>query len=169
VPGCVVTIHGRLDLGVKAIRDTQVYSASRGMDRKKYRIIAFRVAAVLTGLSGGVCAAHFRFAGPSLFGFSTLMFGLSLALVGGLGATWGPLIGTGVMMMMVVVGLSREMDDARNPILGLALIHFLALLPTGQAFFSHLPRSLCSASQTAVTTTGTEMATSVVCGRVGER
>ncbi len=131
VLACVVIIHGRLGLAFRAIRDNPGYAASRGIDRKKYQIIAFTVTAFLTGLAGGVYAAHFRFAGPSLFDFSTLMFVLSMVVVGGLGSTWGPLIGTG--LMMVVVELAKEMGDARNLILGLALIIFVVLMPKGLA------------------------------------
>ncbi|MFT7674691.1 MAG: branched-chain amino acid transport system permease protein [Gammaproteobacteria bacterium] len=131
VLGVVVIIHGRLGLAFRAIRDNVGYASSRGIDRKKYQIAAFTITAFLTGLAGGVYAAHFRFAGPSLFEFSTLMFILAMVVVGGLGSTWGPLIGTG--LMMVVVELSKEMGDARNLVLGLALIIFVVAVPKGIA------------------------------------
>lgn len=131
VLGVVVVIHGRLGLAFRAIRDNVGYASSRGIDRKKYQVAAFVVTAFLTGLAGGVYAAHFRFAGPSLFEFSTLMFVLAMVVVGGLGSTWGPLIGTG--SMMIVVELSKEMGDARNLVLGLALVIFVVVMPKGLA------------------------------------
>lgn len=131
VLGVVVVIHGRLGLAFRAIRDNVGYASSRGIDRKKYQIAAFVITAFLTGLAGGVYAAHFRFAGPSLFDFSTLMFVLAMVVVGGLGSTWGPLIGTG--SMMIVVELSKEMGDARNLVLGLALVIFVIVMPKGLA------------------------------------
>ncbi len=127
----VVVIHGRIGLAFRAIRDNVGYASSRGIDRKKYQVLAFCISAFLTGLAGGVYAAHFRFAGPSLFDFSTLMFILAMVIVGGLGSTWGPLVGTGVMM--VVVELSKEFGDARNLVLGFALILFVVVLPRGLA------------------------------------
>lgn len=127
----VVVIHGRLGLAFRAIRDNVGYASSRGIDRKKYQVAAFVVTAFLTGLAGGVYAAHYRFAGPSLFEFSTLMFVLAMVVVGGLGSTWGPLIGTG--SMMIVVELSKEMGDARNLVLGLALVIFVIVMPKGLA------------------------------------
>lgn len=127
----VVVIHGRLGLAFRAIRDNVGYASSRGIDRKKYQIAAFVITAFLTGLVGGVYAAHFRFAGPSLFEFSTLMFVLAMVVVGGLGSTWGPLIGTG--SIMIVVELSKEMGDARNLVLGLALVVFVVFMPKGLA------------------------------------
>jgi len=131
VIGVVVIIHGRLGLAFRAIRDNVGYASSRGINRTKYQIAAFALSALLTGLAGGVYAAHFRFAGPSLFEFSTLMFILSMVVVGGLGSTWGPLIGTGTMM--IVVEFSKELGDARNLALGLSLIVFVVLLPKGLA------------------------------------
>jgi len=130
----VCIIHGRLGLAFRAIRDNVGYASSRGIDRKTYQIAAFALSALLTGLAGGVYAAHYRFAGPSLFEFSTLMFILSMVVVGGLGSTWGPLIGTGIMM--IVVELSKEMGDARNLVLGLALIVFVVLMPRGLVHLS---------------------------------
>lgn len=131
VIGLVVVIHGRLGLAFRAIRDNVGYASSRGMDRKKYQVAAFVITAFLTGLAGGVYAAHYRFAGPSLFEFSTLMFILAMVVVGGLGSTWGPLIGTG--SMMIVVEFSKEMGDARNLVLGLALVVFVIFMPKGLA------------------------------------
>ena len=127
----VIIIHGRLGLAFRAIRDNVGYASSRGIDRKKYQVAAFACSAFLTGLAGAMYAGHFRFAGPSLFDFSTLMFVLSMVVVGGIGSTWGPLIGAGVMM--TVVELSKGMGDARNLLLGIALVVFVVVLPKGLA------------------------------------
>ncbi|MGJ8628672.1 MAG: branched-chain amino acid ABC transporter permease [Sulfitobacter sp.] len=132
----VFVIHGRLGLAFRAIRDNVGYASSRGINRKKYQLIAFAVSALFTGFAGGVYAAHFQFAGPSLFGFGTLMFVLAMVVVGGLGSTWGPLIGAAAMMLITEV--SKEMGDARNLVLGLALIVFVVVAPRGIASASKL-------------------------------
>lgn len=127
----VVVIHGRLGLAFRAIRDNVGYASSRGINRQKVQLIAFGVSAFFTGLAGAVYAGHFRFAGPSLFEFSTLMFVLSMVIVGGLGSTWGPLVGAACMM--VLVEFTKELGDARAIILGLSLILFVLFLPKGLA------------------------------------
>lgn len=127
----VVVIHGRLGLAFRAIRDNVGYASSRGIDRRKYQIAAFAISAFLTGLAGAIYAAHFRAAGPSLFDFSTLLFVLSMVVVGGVGSTWGPLIGAGTMML--VIEFSKGMGDARNLILGVSLVIFVVALPKGLA------------------------------------
>lgn len=127
----VLVIHGRLGLAFRAIRDNSGYASSRGVDRRRIQLIAFGFSAFFTGLAGAVYAGHFRFAGPSLFEFSTLMFVLSMVIVGGLGSTWGPLVGAAAMM--IVVEFSKELGDARSIILGLSLILFVLFLPKGLA------------------------------------
>ena len=148
----VVVIHGRLGLAFRAIRDNVGYASSRGIDRQTVQITAFGISALFTGLAGAVYAGHFRFAGPSLFEFSTLMFVLSMVIVGGLGSTWGPLVGAA--SMMVLVEFTKELGDARSIILGLSLILFVLFLPKGlaggfQRLFGILSDGKKSAADTA--------------------
>lgn len=126
-----VVIHGRIGLAFRAIRDNVGYASSRGIDRRKVQLIAFAVSALFTGMAGAVYAGHFRFAGPSLFEFSTLMFVLAMVVVGGLGSTWGPLVGAACMML--VVEFTKELGDARSIVLGLSLVLFVMFLPKGLA------------------------------------
>lgn len=127
----IVVIHGRLGLAFRATSDSAIYAAARGINRTKFQIIAFVVTAFFTGLAGAGYAAHFRFAGPSLFELSTLMFVLSMVIVGGLKSTWGPIFGAALMMILVEVG--KSMGDVRNTLIGLVLVIFVLLLPKGLA------------------------------------
>jgi branched-chain amino acid transport system permease protein len=127
----VVVIHGRYGLAFRAIRDNLGYASSRGISRFRYQMIVFAISAFFTGVAGSTYAGHFKFAGPSLFDFSTAMMVLSMVIVGGLGSTWGPVIGTAVIM--VVIEWMKEFGDARNLGLGLALILFVVFLPGGLA------------------------------------
>jgi branched-chain amino acid transport system permease protein len=127
----VVVIHGRYGLAFRAIRDNLGYASSRGISRFRYQMIVFAISAFFTGLAGAAYAGHFKFAGPSLFDFSTAIMVLSMVIVGGSGSTWGPIIGTAVIM--VVIEWMKEFGDARNLGLGLALILFVIFLPGGLA------------------------------------
>ncbi|MBK1870592.1 phenylacetaldoxime dehydratase family protein [Aestuariivirga sp. YIM B02566] len=127
----IIVIHGRLGLAFRATSDSAIYAAARGINRTKFQLIAFVVTAFFTGLAGASYAAHFRFAGPSLFELSTLMFVLSMVIVGGLKSTWGPIFGAALMMILVEVG--KSMGDVRNTLIGLVLVIFVLLLPKGVA------------------------------------
>jgi branched-chain amino acid transport system permease protein len=127
----IIVIHGRLGLAFRALSDSPVYAAARGLNRTRSQLIAFVVTAFFTGLTGAIFAAHFRSTGPSLFDFSTLLFILSMVIVGGLRSTWGPVFGAA--MMMILVEVAKGMGDVRNTIIGLVLVLFVLFLPKGIA------------------------------------
>ncbi|USG60999.1 branched-chain amino acid ABC transporter permease [Sneathiella marina] len=127
----ILVIHGRLGLAFRALNDSPAYAASRGLNRTKFHIIAFVITAFFTGLSGAVYAAHFRFAGPSLLEFPTLVFILAMLVVGGLKSTWGPIFGA--MAMMILVEVAKSMGDIRNTAIGIVLVIFVLFLPKGIA------------------------------------
>jgi branched-chain amino acid transport system permease protein len=125
----ILVIHGRLGLAFRALNDSALYAASRGLNRTKFHIIAFVLTAFFTGLSGAVYATHFRFAGPSLFELPTLVLLLSMVIVGGLRSTWGPIFGAAAMMILVEV--AKNLGDMRNTAVGIVLVIFVVLLPRG--------------------------------------
>lgn len=127
----IIVIHGRLGLAFRALRDNSTYAASRGINRTKFHIIAFAITSFFTGLTGGVYAAHYGFAGPSLFEMPTLVLILSMLIVGGLRSTWGPIFGA--MLIMSLVFFARGVADIQNTAVGLTLVVFVLLLPRGLA------------------------------------
>lgn len=127
----IAVIHGRIGLAFRALSDSSIYAAARGINRTRFRLVAFVITAFFTGMMGGVHAAHFRYAGPSLFDFSTLLFVLSMIIIGGLKSTWGPVFGAA--MMMVLVEFAKSVGDIRNTVIGVVLVLFVALLPKGIA------------------------------------
>lgn len=127
----IVVIHGRLGLAFRALNDSALYAASRGLNRTRFRVTAFVITAFFTGLTGAVHATHFRFAGPSLFEMPTLVFILAMVIVGGLRTTWGPIFGA--MAMMLLVEVAKGLGDVRNTAVGVVLVLFVLLLPRGIA------------------------------------
>jgi branched-chain amino acid transport system permease protein len=127
----IVVIHGRLGLAFRALKDSSIYAASRGINLTKFHMIAFAITSMFTGFSGAVYAAHYRFAGPSLFELPTLVLILSMMIVGGLRSTWGPIFGA--MLIMSLVEVSRGMADIQNTVVGTVLVIFVLLLPKGIA------------------------------------
>lgn len=127
----IVVIHGRLGLAFRALADSPVYAAARGLDRTRFRVVAFVVTAFFTGLTGAAYAVHFRSAGPSLFDFSTLLFILAMVIVGGLRSTWGPVFGAAIMMGLVEI--AKDMGEIRNALIGFIIVMFVVLMPDGIA------------------------------------
>jgi len=127
----IIVIHGRLGLAFRALADSPVYAAARGLNRTRSRIVVFVITAFFTGLTGAAYAVHFRTAGPSLFDFSTLLFILAMVIVGGLRSTWGPVLGAAVMMILVEI--AKDMGEIRNMMVGAILVLFVVLMPFGIA------------------------------------
>lgn len=142
----IVVIHGRLGLAFRALNDSALYAASRGLNRTRFRVTAFVITAFFTGLAGAVHATHFRFVGPSLFELPTMVFILAMVIVGGLRSTWGPVFGA--MAMMLLVEVAKGMGDVRNTIVGVVLVLFVLFLPRGIAgAVAAFPRLLRRLSQ----------------------
>lgn len=125
----VVVIHGRLGLAFRALRDSAIYAASRGLDRTHFQVTAFVITAFFTGLTGSVYATHFRFAGPSLFELPTIVMLLGMMIVGGLRTTWGPVLGAAAMIALV--DGAQSVGDIKNTVVGVVLVLFVVLMPKG--------------------------------------
>jgi branched-chain amino acid transport system permease protein len=125
----VAIIRGPLGLAFTALRDNPGYAMSRGVSKFKYQLWVFGLSAFFTGLAGAFYAAQFGVVGPIVFSFATLLFLLSMIVVGGLGTIWGPLLGAAVLML-ADEGM-REFGNFRDIGLGLTLALFVILLPRG--------------------------------------
>lgn len=137
----IAIIRGPLGLAFTALRDNPGYAMSRGVSKFKYQLWVFGLSAFFTGLAGAFYAAQFGVVGPIVFSFATLLFLLSMIVVGGMGTVWGPLLGAAVLML-ADEGM-REFGDYRDIGLGLVLAIFVILLPRGLAglFRAKAPRA----------------------------
>jgi branched-chain amino acid transport system permease protein len=95
----VVVIRSPLGTAFKALRDNQTLAASRGVAKVKFQILVFAIAGFFTGIAGVLYAGQFRTIGPNMLNLDTLLFLLSMLVVGGVGTRWGPLVGCAVIML----------------------------------------------------------------------
>jgi len=122
-------IRSPMGLAFRALRDNAGYAVARGISRFKYQLLVFGLSAFFTGLSGGLYAAHFRAIGPSILSISLLLFLIAMAVVGGVGRFWGPVLGA--VLLMLADEFLREVGTYRTLGLGLILLLFVVLLPDG--------------------------------------
>lgn len=127
----IVVIKGPAGLAFKALRDNPAYATARGISRFKYQLWIFGLSSFFTGLAGAFYAVQFGAVGPVVFSISTLLFLLSMIVVGGMGTIWGPLLGAAILMLSDEA--MREMGDWRDIGLGVILVVFVVLLPRGLA------------------------------------
>lgn len=124
-----IILHGPMGLAFKALRDNQAYAVARGINRFHTQLLVFGISAFFTGLTGGLYATHFQAIGPNVFSMSSLLFILAIAVVGGVGTFWGPVVGT--IVLMTADELMREVGEFRTIGLGLIIAAAVVLLPRG--------------------------------------
>lgn len=125
----IAIIRGPMGLAFQALRDNPGCAMARGVSRFKYQLWVFALSAFFTGLAGSFYAVHFAAVGPTAFSITTLLFLLSMIVVGGIGTVWGPLLGA--LLLMLADEAMREFGDWRDIGLGLILAGFVILLPKG--------------------------------------
>ena len=87
---------GRFGLAINAIRDDEEKAEGMGIHTKRYKTVAWSVAAFFLGIAGGIFGNMTGFVEPLEVAFPTITFGIFMvlmALLGGKGTLWGPVLG----------------------------------------------------------------------------
>jgi len=86
----------RFGLAINAIRDSENKAEAMGIHTRRYKTVAWSVAAFFLGLTGAVFGNMVGFIEPLEVAFPTITFGIfmvAMSLLGGKGTLWGPVIG----------------------------------------------------------------------------
>src|SRR5690606_2180326 len=84
----------------------EAFAAATGVDYKRARIVIFLITSVALGFIGGFYAAQYRGVAFSIFSFDTVLLGLAMLAIGGIGKAEGAVLGT-----LVVVFLDKVLLD----------------------------------------------------------
>jgi branched-chain amino acid transport system permease protein len=118
-----------IGLAFRGMRDNPAYATARGVNRFKVQLLVFGISAFFTGLAGGLYAAHLQVIGPTILQLPQLMFIIAIAVVGGIGTFWGPLIGAAVLV--AADEIMRETGEFRTIGLGVIIATSIVLMPEG--------------------------------------
>jgi len=124
-----VIVKSPIGLAFRALKDNPGYAVARGVNRFQAQLLVFGISAFFTGLAGGFYAAHFQAIGPGILSLSQLLFIIAIAVVGGVGTFWRPLVGT--VVLVAADELMREMGEFRTLGLGLIIALSVILMPKG--------------------------------------
>lgn len=86
----------RFGLAVNAIRDDEVKAEAMGLHTQRYKTVAWSIAAFFLGISGAIFGNMTGFIEPLEVAFPVTTFGIFMvlmALLGGKGTLWGPVVG----------------------------------------------------------------------------
>ena len=116
---------------MRAIRDNEVRATSLGYAVNRYKLIAFVLSAGIAGLAGALKVLVFQIATLADVSWSISGDVIFMALIGGIGTLFGPLLGAAAMLatQSLLQGYSQWI-----PVLeGLIFIAAVLVLPKGLA------------------------------------
>jgi branched-chain amino acid transport system permease protein len=122
-------IHSPLGVAVTALRDSETYAVSRGINQFRIRLILFAISAFFTGLAGGYMTHYNGGISTSVFDFSRLIDLLAMIVIGGWGTFAGPILGAAI-----IIGLDQylvALGDYRSLLEGLILAGIAVFAPQG--------------------------------------
>lgn len=127
----ITVVHSPYGRAFQSLRDNEQAARARGIGVEKFQLIVFAAAGFFTGLAGGVYAGTQRTFGPQVLGFPTLLFLLSIMIVGGRGRVWGPVLGT-ICLALIQENLT-SLAQWQSTIYAVLLILILIMAPEGLA------------------------------------
>jgi ABC-type branched-subunit amino acid transport system permease subunit len=124
-------MSSRIGLVLKAIKQNDVLVTSQGIDPGPYRLTAFIIAAIITGVAGGIYAFHLKIIDPSFLDFYYMQTFLIIVIIAGPGSFWGVLMAGAAMVALPE--LLRFSNELRMVIYGLILVTAMMAMPRGVA------------------------------------
>ena len=94
------TINSPFGHVLQAIRAHEERATSLGYDVARYKLIGFVISALIAGLAGGMKAIAFQIATLDDIGFHLSGEVILIALLGGVGTFFGPLVGAAIVVML---------------------------------------------------------------------
>jgi branched-chain amino acid transport system permease protein len=136
-----------------AVRDRETPAALMGIDVGRAKVVAFVVSAALAGVSGALYASYLSFAQPTQWDLALSIQFIAAIIVGGMGSTAGPLLGSAVVFALpsLLKNLPFVPEEGSGGIsvgnlssicYGLLIVAFLVLEPRGLVGIADRLRSL---------------------------
>ena len=83
-----------------AIREDEVAAMAMGVDRVRYKLLAFAIGAAFAGATGTFYVAKLQTATPEMFMFPVSVMILVMVVFGGIGSVWGVVIGALLLQIL---------------------------------------------------------------------
>lgn len=130
--------RSRVGRSLRAIHDSEVAAEANGINASFLKLQAFIFSAFLAGLAGGIYAYYVTFISPAPFGFNMSIQFVLMAVIGGLGTVWGPVLGAGlvvalgeVLRWLIPLILPRAGGEYQIIFFGLILVLVMIFKPEG--------------------------------------
>jgi len=125
------TVKSPIGMAFTAIRDSENYAISRGIDPFKYRFIAVVLGAFFTGIIGAFYAHFLGVVGPEILGWGNVVLTCCMVEFGGLGTLLGPT--AAAFLLTILSNYLSGLEAYRNIIISLIMFFVLIAFPSGLA------------------------------------
>jgi len=122
-------INSPIGLAFVALRDSEPYAKSLGINEYKYKLIVFGISAFIAGLMGAVYTSFYGTISPFILEVSTFLMVLIMLMLGGLGRFPGAVIGAFVITFTSEA--LRPLLLLRFVILGAIVVAVMIAMPQG--------------------------------------
>lgn len=129
-------VRGPYGRAINAMRDDELAFMALGRDATRIKIVIFAVGCALAGVAGAIYAFYFQYVSPEQFEILASGTMLTMVVVGGMGSTWGPVVGA-VLLLALPQAITflhlplAYMAPLQGMIFTLLVILFLFLRPQG--------------------------------------
>jgi branched-chain amino acid transport system permease protein len=125
----VAVTRSRFGRVIEAVRDDVIAARSSGIRITRIRVSVFILGAAMAGLSGGVASYFLGFVGPGDFGVDQSLIIFEMAILGGLGAVQGSVLGA--ILMIGVPEFLRFLQPVALGLGGLLTVVMMVVRPQG--------------------------------------
>lgn len=136
-------VAGRWGKAFVALRDSEPFARSLGINMGRTHLLIFIVSATVTGLAGALYAHYVGVITPRVLGNEFFLMVLIMLAIGGMGRFPGAIIGA--FVITISNELLRDAGQFRLLVLGIAVVVVMLALPNGlfdlRRLFGRAPRS----------------------------
>jgi branched-chain amino acid transport system permease protein len=131
VAGVILLLRSRAGYAMRAIRGNETSAAVLGIDTTFYKVLAFAISALFSGMAGSIYIFWMGYIEPSqAFDMGLNIQFVMAGLMGGLGSVVGPLLGAAALQLFSELIWSHFLQ-IHLAVLGLLIILVVLFLPNG--------------------------------------
>jgi ABC-type branched-subunit amino acid transport system ATPase component len=127
--------NSRFGMSLLAIKQNEPAAEAAGINTWRWKMLALMLSGALAAVAGGLYGVVLLVVTPeTVFGMLVSAQALILALFGGVGSLWGPVIGA-MVLVPLAEGLNAELGDVlpgiQGVVYGIAIIAIILVAPEG--------------------------------------
>ena len=125
---CYRLIHSKNGRAMQALCTAPIGAAAMGVNVNGYKMKICGISAALAGLAGVLYAVNMSYLSADMFNKTSTML-LTMAVVGGMGSLFGPILGT--LTIATLPELLRPVANLLDGVYGVLIVVIVLLVPSG--------------------------------------